>query len=96
MKEGKVKRIDELVHQVLRQMGLEQRFKEQEVCEVWEEVVGYAIASRTREVSMADGRLFVSFNSATVRNEIVLVKEGLMRALNDRVGSAVIKEIIIK
>ena len=47
MKEGKVKRIDELVGQVLRQMGLEQRFKEQEVCEVWAEVVGHAIASRT-------------------------------------------------
>lgn len=96
MKEGKVKRIDELVRLVLRQMGLEQRFKEQEVCEVWEEVVGHAIASRTLGINMADGRLFVSFNSAVVRNEITLVKEGLMRALNDRVGSAVVKEIIIK
>ena len=92
MKEGKVKRIDELVGQ----MGLEQRFKEQEVCEVWAEVVGHAIASRTTGVSMADGRLFVSFSSAVVRSEMALVKEGLMRALNDRVGSAVVKEIIIK
>ena len=47
-------------------------------------------------VSMADGRLFVSFSSAVVRSEMALVKEGLMRALNDRVGSAVVKEIIIK
>ena len=45
---------------------------------------------------MADGRLFVSFSSAVVRSEMALVKEGLMRALNDRVGSAVVKEIIIK
>ena len=96
MKEGKVKRIDELVGQVLRQMGLEQRFKEQEVCEVWAEVVGHAIASRTTGVSMADGRVVVSFSSAVVRSEMAVVKEGLMRALNDRVGSAVVKEIIIK
>lgn len=96
MKEGKAKGIDELVWKVLRQMGLEQRFKEQEVCDVWQEVVGPAFASRTRKVSMADGRLFVVFDSAVVRNEILLVKEGLMRALNDRVGSGVVKEIIIK
>lgn len=40
MKEGKTRKLDELVDQVLRQMGLEQPFKEHEVCEIWPEVVG--------------------------------------------------------
>ena len=45
MKEGKTKRIDELVDQVLRNMGLEQKFKEHEVGMIWPEVVGQMIAS---------------------------------------------------
>ncbi len=95
MKEGKTKRIDELVDQVLRNMGLEQKYKEQEVCLVWPEVVGQLIASRTRSVRVADGKLFVVFTSAVVKNEIRMVKEGLIRALNEKVGKDVIKEMII-
>lgn len=82
--------------QVLRGMGLERQFKEHEVCQVWPEVVGQMIASRTVKLSVADGRLFVSFNSSVVRNEIAMVKEGLMRALNERVGTEVIRDIVIK
>lgn len=96
MKEGKTKKIDELVEQVLKQMGLEQKFKEHEVCEVWPEVVGQMIASRTKSVEVVDGKLFVTFTSAVVRNEILMVKEGLIRALNDRVGKNVIREMIIR
>ena len=86
MKEGKTKQIDELVDQVLRNMGLEQKFKEH---------VGQMIASRTKSVRVMDGKLFVSFTSAVVRNEIMMVKEGLIRALNEKVGKEVVKEMII-
>jgi len=55
MKEGKTKQIDELVDQVLRNMGLEQKFKEHEVCMIWPEVVGQMIASRTKSVRVMDG-----------------------------------------
>ena len=72
MKEGKTKQIDELVDQVLRNMG-----------------------SRTKSVRVMDGKLFVSFTSAVVRNEIMMVKEGLIRALNEKVGKEVVKEMII-
>ena len=87
MKEGKTKQIDELVDQVL--------LKEHEVCMIWPEVVGQMIASRTKSVRVMDGKLFVSFTSAVVRNEIMMVKEGLIRALNEKVGKEVVKEMII-
>ncbi len=96
MKEGKTKTIDELVEQVLRNMGLEQKYKEYEVSQIWPEVVGQMIALRTKSIKVVDGILFVSFDSAVVRNEILMVKEGLVRALNDRVGKKVIKDIVIR
>lgn len=96
MKEGKTRPINELINQVLKQMGLEQKFKEYEVRQIWPEVVGQMIASRTKSLEVRDGRLFVTFTSAVVRNEIKMVKEGLAKALNDRVGAEVICEIIVK
>lgn len=95
MKEGRTQSMDKLVNLVLKQMGLEQKFKEREICEVWPEVVGQMIASRTKQLDVANGKLFVTFTSAVVKNEIMMVKEGLVRALNEKVGSDVVKEIII-
>ena len=87
--------MDELVNLYLEQMGLSRQFKEREVCQVWPDVVGGMIASRTKSVRVMDGKLFVSFTSAVVRNEIMMVKEGLIRALNEKVGKEVVKEMII-
>ena len=95
MKEGKTKQIDELVDQVLRNMGLEQKFKEHEVCMIWPEVVGQMIASRTKSLRISEGKVFVSFTSSVVKNEILMVKEGLIKALNDRVGDHVVKDIVV-
>ena len=53
------------------------------------------IASKTKNLRMVDGKLFVSFSSSVVKNEILLVKEGLLKALNDRVGEGVVKELIV-
>ena len=80
MKEGKTRPINEPGNQVLRQMGREQKFKEYEVRQLWPEVVGQMIASRTKSIEVRDGRLVVTINSAVVRNEIRMVKEGLAKA----------------
>lgn len=88
--------LDELVRIVLRNMGLEERFREQEVLEIWPLVVGNTIASKTQELFMNRGTLYVRFSSAVVRNEVLLVKEGLIAALNEKLGTIVVKELILK
>ncbi len=94
--QGKTQKLDELVELVLKVLGLEQKLKELEIAEIWPEVVGNMIASRTRKLYIAEGRLFVSFTSAVVRNEILMVKEGVIAALNEKIGSPLVKDIIIK
>lgn len=95
MKQGKTLTMDELVELYLEEMGLSRQFKEREVCQVWPDVVGGMIASRTKSIRISDGKIFVSFTSSVVKNEILMVKEGLIKALNDKVGSDVVKDIIV-
>ena len=45
---------------------------------------------------MKRGTLYVRFTSAVAKNEVLMVKEGLIAALNDKVGRTVVKEIILK
>lgn len=95
MKQGKTLTMDELVNLYLEKMGLSRQFKEREVGQVWPEVVGGMIASRTKSLRVSEGKIFVSFTSSVVKNEILMVKEGLIKALNDRVGSEIVKDIVV-
>lgn len=95
MKQGKTLTMDELVNLYLEKMGLSQQFKEREICQVWPDVVGGMIASRTKSIRVSEGKIFVSFTSSVVKNEILMVKEGLIKALNDRVGGQIVKDIVV-
>lgn len=88
--------MDEIVGLVFKQWGLDGKLKEHKVIDLWPEVVGGLIASRTKKVYINAGKLFVTFTSSVVRNEISMVKEGVIAALNDRVGEDVVKEMIIR
>ena len=59
-------------------------------------MVGKLIASKSKNIYMTEGKLFVSFTSSVVKNEILMVKEGIIAALNDRLGEKVVTEMIIK
>lgn len=96
MKQAKTEPINQIIERFLQQRGLSPRFKEQEVFQIWPEVVGGMIASRSRILRMTEGRLFVEFTSSVVRQEVAMVKEGIVRALNDRLGDQVVKELIIR
>ena len=95
MKQGKTQKIDELLTLYLKQVGLDRKFKEREVVMIWPEIVGDMIASRTKSVRVSDGKLFVSFTSPVVKNEILFVKEGLIAALNERLREQVIRDLIV-
>ncbi len=96
LSQGKTMKLDEVVGLVLKQMGVDKKYKECEVSQIWPEVVGKMIASRTKSLKMADGKLIACFTSAVVRNELLMVKEGLISALNAKLGEDIVKDIIIK
>ncbi len=96
LNQGKTMKLDEVVDLALKQLGLDRKFRECEVADLCPEVVGKMIASKTKSLKMVDGKLFVTFTSSVVRNELMMVKEGLITALNAKAGEGVVKEIIIK
>lgn len=93
--QGKTLKLDQLVDMVLKQAGLYRGYKECEVTRIWPEVVGKMIASKTKNLHIKEGKLWVTFTSSVVKNEMMMVKEGLLTALNEKVGEQVVKEIII-
>jgi len=94
MKKKEAESIGLIIRKFLRQESLESPLNEQRLIGSWEEVVGAGIASYTRNLYIKNQTLYVHLNSATLRQELMMSRELLVRNLNAKVGATVITNII--
>jgi len=80
----------------IREMKIGDKLREVGIIGSWEEIVGKAISSRTTNVYIKDGILYVTLKSSVVRNELIMLREELRHKLNEKAGAEVIKEIVFK
>ena len=62
----------------------------------WEEVTGKFIASKTKNMYIKNKVLYVNIESSVIRNELILLREGLINRLNDKCKQEVITGIVIR
>lgn len=96
MRRSKTISIAEAMKDYIREMNLEGKLLEVNLINSWEETVGKAISSRTSKIYIKDHILFVHLSSSVVRNELLMLREALKKKLNEKAGSEVIKEIVLK
>ncbi len=96
MRRSKTISLAEAIKDYIREMKLDGKLVEINLINSWEEIVGKAISSRTSKIYIRDHILYVHLNSSVVRNELLMVREALREKLNERAGSEVIKEIVLK
>ena len=96
MRRSKTISLAEAMKDYLKEMNLEGKLNEIGLINSWEETVGKAIASRTSKVFIKDGVLYVHLTSSVVRNELLMLRQALKEKLNEKAGSEVIKDIVLK
>ncbi len=62
----------------------------------WDKLMGQAVVSRTKSIYYKDGKLYITFNSASLKQEMFYSKDLIITKLNEQVGEGVIEEVIIK
>jgi predicted nucleic acid-binding Zn ribbon protein len=96
MRRSKTVSLAEAMQDYIREMNIGQKLKEVGIVQSWEETVGKAIASRTSKVYLKDGILYVHLKSSVVRNELMMIREALREKLNEKAGSEMIREIVLR
>ena len=96
MRRSKTISLAEAMKDYIKEINLEGKLNEVNLINSWEETVGKAIASRTSKLYIKDQVLYVYLNSSVVRSELLMLREALKEKLNEKVGSEVIKDIILK
>jgi len=96
MRRSKTQKIDELIRQVLSESNLDGKLKEYELVNSWEKVIGKTVANATTDIFIRNRKLFVKIRSSVIRNELLMIREGLVRALNREVKAKIIDDIVIR
>lgn len=79
---------------MLRVYKLKRRFDETSLIAAWPEMMGPAVAHRTKDIFIRDKKLFIRVESSVIKNELLMMRSNIIDAMNTKAGSTVIEEII--
>ncbi|TVP75594.1 MAG: DUF721 domain-containing protein [Gemmatimonadales bacterium] len=74
--------IGNMLDGLMKKWGIRDGVEEQEILELWPEIVGPGIAEVTRARAIARGTLFVEVRSSAWMSELGLLRHDLMRRIN--------------
>lgn len=94
MKRVKAQSIGDILREFFTQNPeIGRRLDEVRLVHAWREMLGPGVAQATREAYVRGATLHVVLDSAVLRSELMMWRDRLVRTLNERVGTDVIREI---
>ncbi len=88
--------LKDIIEEVLKSSGINQKLQEREMVRQWDDLVGITIARSTETIYIKDRKLHVTIRSSVIRNELMMIRDGLKIELNRRSGHDLIDEIVIR
>ena len=75
---------------------LKPRLDQKKLMQIWEEEMGPTIAGYTRDIRLYRHKVFITIDSAPLRNELSYSKEKICRFLNESLGEDLIDAVVIR
>lgn len=88
--------IGDAIRQFLNQSRLKGSIQALQIEEVWESVMGKAIAQYTEQIKVINRTLFITTNVAPLKQELNYQKEKIKLRINEALKEKVIDDIIIQ
>ncbi len=83
------------IEQLLDTYKLSDQFLAEKIKSNWPELVGKVIANRTDEISIRQQKLYLKVSSASLRQELIMMKTNLIDNINEYAGKKLINEIVL-
>ena len=85
--------LKDLITDILRRNGWEQRYREMEVLRCYREVVGEVIWKKTRECRLNGKTLVLKMDSGPLKQELSYQKTKLLDAINELMGQTEVEKV---
>ena len=85
--------LKEVIDRWLKAYKLDGKMKEIEVVNAWPELMGTAVAHRTKEISIRNKTLYLKMESSVMRDELAHGKSIIIQRVNEFAGMEIINDI---
>ncbi len=85
--------LNELIDKLMKAYQLDGKMKEMDVINAWPDLMGIAVANRTRSIKIANGVLFLQMDSAVMRDELQHGKTIIIERVNQFAKSKMIHDV---
>ncbi len=96
MRRSKTLNISVILEELLKKQGLDGKLREHRLLNSWEGLLGKTVAKRTKNLYIKDRTLFVTLSSSVARNELMMIKDELIKKLNEQAGAVLIDNIVLR
>jgi predicted nucleic acid-binding Zn ribbon protein len=93
LRDSDEKPLGQIVGKIMKAYGLEKRMKEMDILKGWPEMMGVAVANRTTNLRINNRILYISMDSAVMREELLNGKQIILQRVNDFAGQKVIDDV---
>lgn len=85
--------LGEAIDKILKAYRLDGKLKEIDVLSKWEEMMGKAVAIRTKNISIRNKTLYLELDSSVMRDELQYGKSVIIQRVNEVAGFQMITDI---
>ena len=96
MRRSEFQSLGSAIKDYLKEEKIDGKLAELEAVNMWEEIIGKQISRATSSIYIKEGVLYVHLKSSIVRNELFMMRNEIIQAINQRIGRRVVKAIILK
>ena len=96
MRRKNTQSIGDVIGEYLETMKIRRKLKESRIEKDWAEMVGKNAASLTERVFIRNKVLFVHLKSSVLRNELLMMRETIIKRINEKAGEELINKVVLK
>jgi predicted nucleic acid-binding Zn ribbon protein len=85
--------LKDVIDRWLKAYRLDVKMKEMEIIDAWPEMMGKAVANRTRQLTIKNKTLYLKMDSAVMREELAYGKQVIIERINQKAGSQIITDV---
>lgn len=87
--------LKEVINELLDAYMIKNKLNSFRLANSWEKLMGKTISNRTRNVYLKDKKLYISLNSAALKEELHYQKEKIIDLLNKAMNEELIDEVVL-
>jgi len=96
MRRSEIHSLGSAIKSYLKESKFDRKLAEVDAVGSWESIIGKPIARATTSIYIKNETLYIHLSSSIVRNELFMMRNDILRAVNNHAGTPIVKAIVLK